>query len=229
MSDIPTKAGIYAILNETTGKIYIGSSINLRQRKNQHFRDLVKCRHPNEYLQQSFNKYSLDVFSFHVLEIVADKELLIPREQFYIDEAKSYKRANGYNLNPTAGSALGFHHSNQSRQKMSEARSGKTIGEQNPFWGKHHSDKTKAKISATKSGRKLSDEHRQKLSAAFQGEKNPMWGKHHSDQAKAKISAVHLGKKISNETRVRMSEALLNWWKQYYTKRDELQLLLFSE
>lgn len=181
MSDVPTIAGVYAILNEVTGKLYIGSAINLKRRKDRHFSDLVGGYHHNRYLQRAFNKYGLDVFSFHVIEIVEDHELLIPREQFYMNEAESYKRGNGYNLSPTASSMLGTHHSDEARQRISAGNLGKKI-----------SDQTRAKISVAR--------------------------------RKAK-----LGKKLSSEHCRKISEGNSRWWKQYYAKRDQLQLLLDFE
>ncbi len=178
MSDIPTTAGIYCILNEITGKIYIGSAVNFRERKNGHFSALARCCHRNRHLQSSFNKHGLDAFSFHVVEFVNDKSLLIKREQFYIDETQCCDRDKGYNLSPTAGSQLGVKLSDEARAKMSKAQS----GEKHPLWGKKHSAETRAKMSIAKCG-----------------EKHPMWGKlgtmlgkTHSEESRANMSAAQL-------------------------------------
>lgn len=168
MSDIPTKTGIYAILNETTGKIYIGSAINLKRRKDRHFSDLVGGCHHNQYLQRAFSKYDSSVFSFHVIEIVEDLELLIPREQFYMDETRSYEERNGYNLSPTAGSNLGIHPSQETRQKLSVALQGRKL-----------SDEHRRKISATLSGRKLSKERCRKISEGLLGKKRSLFSDEH--------------------------------------------------
>ena len=84
-----------------------------------------------------------------------------------------------YNLRLNEGSHDGFACSPETRAKMSEAMTGKYDGENHPFFGKQHSDETKKKLSEARSGenhhffgKKLSDEHKQKLSEAKIGEKH---------------------------------------------------------
>jgi len=62
------RKGIYRIINQSTGKSYIGQSINLRKRKIQHFSNLKCGKHENDYLQKGYNKYGLDAFTFSILE-----------------------------------------------------------------------------------------------------------------------------------------------------------------
>lgn len=89
--------GIYKIQNKIDQKVYIGSSINLEYRKTKHFWMLRKGIHDNEYLQNSFNKNGFDSFIFEVIEN-CEKELLIERENFYIEKFKSNHSNFGYNL-----------------------------------------------------------------------------------------------------------------------------------
>ena len=50
-------SGIYKILNKINGKFYIGSAVNFKRRFARHKRLLnINC-HPNEYLQNAWNKY----------------------------------------------------------------------------------------------------------------------------------------------------------------------------
>ena len=72
------KSGIYKITNIINNKLYIGKSINLFQRKSQHFSKLRKNEHKNFKLQGSVNKYGIDNFKFEVLEYctnIDDKEI----------------------------------------------------------------------------------------------------------------------------------------------------------
>lgn len=50
--------------------------------------------------------------------------------------------------------------------------------------GYRHTQETKQKISEKNKGKRHSEEHRQKLSEMKSGEGNPMWGKHHSQKNK---------------------------------------------
>jgi hypothetical protein len=106
------KSGIYEIRNLFTGDCYIGSSINLTQRKNRHFKDLKNNCHHSIILQRSFNKHGAEFFRFNVLEVIEDKTMLLTREQFYLDLIKPK-----YNICTIAGSPLGTKGSKESCEK----------------------------------------------------------------------------------------------------------------
>ena len=73
-------AGVYAIINNITGAIYIGSSIDIRIRLVQH----LVTNNTNDYLQNALKKYRLENFTFAVVEF-CDSQVLLQREQYYID------------------------------------------------------------------------------------------------------------------------------------------------
>ena len=77
-------SGIYKIINEKSGMFYIGSSINIKERFNQHMRQLKSKNHFNDKLQKAFNKYGLLSFKFEVIEYI-DVENLLIKEQYYLD------------------------------------------------------------------------------------------------------------------------------------------------
>lgn len=114
--------GTYYILNLVNGKIYNGSSIDVRARLNLHVRRLKNNKHTNRYLQSAINKYGLENFRFEKrteIAIVWDlkswtkeqkeiiKQCLLAEEQIWLDSDESYNREKGYNLCPIAGSSLG--------------------------------------------------------------------------------------------------------------------------
>lgn len=101
------KSGIYYIIHETTKRVYIGSAVDLGRRIRQHYTDLTSNIHKNTYLQRTWNKNKVELFSFGIVEFV-DSERLINREQFWIDFFQSANRDRGFNLTPTAGSTLGY-------------------------------------------------------------------------------------------------------------------------
>src|ERR1700690_1310419 len=80
--------GVYKITNIANDKIYIGSSVNIEARKRSHFSDLKSGRHPNPYLQRSYNKYGADKFKHEVVEIVKDENTLRLVEQYWLDRAR---------------------------------------------------------------------------------------------------------------------------------------------
>lgn len=127
--------GIYIIKNITTGKIYVGSSAYISQRKSCHFGKLKRGIHPNKLLQNSFDKHGVDNFRFEILELIEFsedkniiKEKLIEREQFWLDKYMSYKKENGYNIRTVADSNLGVSGgplSEEHKQKISKSNIGK--------------------------------------------------------------------------------------------------------
>lgn len=114
--------GIYQIVNKINNKRYIGSSNHIKERWKQHKGLLKTNRHPNTYLQASWNKYGMDNFQFEILELcdVNDKQR---KEQFYIDKYMSYLRIYGYNLERY----VNFYssRSQETKDKISKANSGR--------------------------------------------------------------------------------------------------------
>ncbi len=148
--------GIYRILNITNNKCYVGSSISLHHRKNEHFRDLRKNVHHSVKLQRAYNKYGYDKFSFEVLENCTKEELKI-KEEFWIKELKTYKF--GYNWSRLTGSSfLGRKHSVETCLLISIR--GK---------GTKRSAETKYRISQARKGVRHSVETRKKMSDGHKG------------------------------------------------------------
>jgi group I intron endonuclease len=89
--------GIYKIENLIDGKVYIGSSVNMVNRKYKHFWMLKKGIHDNNYLQHSYNKFGEKSFKFEILEECNNENLIIS-ENFHILKYKSNNNEFGYNL-----------------------------------------------------------------------------------------------------------------------------------
>lgn len=118
---ITSLSGIYQITNTINGKIYIGSSVNLKQRFNDHKKLLRHNKHPNKHLQSAWLQYGENNFVFIILEYIEPLSLLI-REQYYIDLFSSSNNKIGYNISKIAGNSFGTKRSEESKLKMSYAR-----------------------------------------------------------------------------------------------------------
>lgn len=105
------KSGIYKIINIITGDIYIGSSINLKERQRRHSKDLRRNQHHAVYLQRAVNKYGISNFKFIIIEYCEQEQLLI-REQHYLDTLLPV-----YNTAKIAGSVLGVKQSEEAKEK----------------------------------------------------------------------------------------------------------------
>lgn len=105
-------SGIYKITNIVNNKFYIGSTYCFLARKNHHFNRLFHNKHPNKYLQSSYNKYGINNFKFEILT-KCPKEYNIKMEQWFIDNMKP-----DYNLRKTANSNLGIKFSEEHKIKI---------------------------------------------------------------------------------------------------------------
>lgn len=94
------KCGIYCIYNSINNKIYIGKSINIYTRINQHVSLLNnKSKDENIHLINSWHKYGKDNFNYKVIEYLdVNEDLLKERELFWIELLKSDNRKYGYNI-----------------------------------------------------------------------------------------------------------------------------------
>jgi group I intron endonuclease len=152
------KCGIYKITNKQTGKFYIGSSIDIRQRWYAHKSKLRRDVHCNQHLQNSWNKYGEESFLFEVV-LCVDEESLLTEEQRVMDETGCCDRGIGYNKAIYSSSPMkGKNHSDQTKQKLREIMTGRKV-----------SDQTKKKISKANKGRVFSEETKRKMSEAKLG------------------------------------------------------------
>lgn len=91
------KCGVYSITNIKNGKVYIGSSKNIKERWWQHKYELKLNKHSNEHLQRSYNKYGEDAFKFQVIDYCEENERHA-LEQNYINAYKKHQEV--YNIAP---------------------------------------------------------------------------------------------------------------------------------
>lgn len=208
-------AGIYTIVNTSTGYIYVGQSTNLAFRFTRHKCDLQAGRHSNTYLQSAWNKHGKKSFKFSVICSVFgnDTNLIISRlnslETHFILAMGSMIR--GYNFTTGGDSKIP---SDITRKKMSESHKGQIPHS----FGKICPPETKAKISASLKGRPrpdlrgkghtawnkgksgystmpASEERKRKIGEAQKGSKNHNFGKAIPEDVKKKIRGSNQGSK----------------------------------
>ena len=220
---------IYLIKNKVNGKCYVGqtqkekgfdyryycSGEGIERVYNYHKSLREHNRSYNEHLLRSIEKYGFEAFEVNkCLDYAFSLEELNIKEKVYIQLYNSLK--NGYNETLGGEGTEGRPHSEETRQKISEANKGDNHpmygkyhteetkqkmskikkGENNPMHGNHHSEEAKQKIREGNKGKHLSNETKQKISEAKKGENNPMYGNHHSEEVKQKISEARKGKYV---------------------------------
>ncbi len=175
--------GVYQIVNLVNGNCYIGSSVQIESRIFKHLAFLRRGDHPNGHLQAAFLKYGEQSFDYKLLE-VCDKEILLSREQFYLDALRPE-----YNICRVAGNTSGVLHGPEAKAKMSAAN----IGNKRML-GKKHSAKTRELLSKIASERKPSDSVKQKISQSLIG------------------NARTLGHKLTEDHKLKVAAASLAMW-----------------
>ena len=198
------KSGIYKIENSINGKLYIGSSKNIKERWKLHQQWLCEGYHPNPHLSSSWKKYGEDAFEWGVA-LICKKEDLFIYEKIFMDYYRVTNREFGYNISefPGGGMAPGWHHKEETKKKISKANKGRTWweeqGKPHPMQGKKLSKETIAKRQNSRklgAGFTCSEENKKATRERMLGNKYGL-GIKQSEETKQKKRRAMLGRKTS--------------------------------
>ncbi len=224
----------YKIINIITEKFYYGSSKDVLNRFRTHLTKLQCNKHPNIFLQRTYNKHTLSNFRF-----VIDKFFDTVEDALEYEDGILKSDLYGsvlYNLNQHAkgGDIISYH---PRKQEICEQIRGTLIkmnskyspeerkvrwgrnGTKNGMWGKTHTDEVKEKLrqvnigrASWNKGKSPSEESRKKMSIAQAkrtGERNSFYGKTHTEEAKEKMRQYRL-KNSPNSIKVIIDGVLYN-------------------
>jgi len=166
--------GIYEIENKLNGKVYGGSSTNVKRRWQQHRAMLQRGIHHCYHLQNAWNEYGEGVFKFTVVEEIEDADLRIAAEQRWLDT--HHAKRDCYNIAITVEPSGPM--SSETKQKMRERMMGNQYGEGNKnHLGCKHTEESKRKMGTANKGRKHTAEARRevKFSLTFRSGKVGSW------------------------------------------------------
>lgn len=178
---------IYLRTNLVNGMQYVGQSKDFKQRENSWMS--YKTIYANQYLTRARNKYGLNNFSLEVLEN-CDNSMLDELEKYWIKHLNTLF-PNGYNF--TTGGTNGAEFTDEVKQKISKANTGKTP------WNKGKTyDQLFDKETANRLRKLTSDFAKTRV-----GKLNPFYGHHFK---------VHprLGKQFSDESKKKIGDANRN-------------------
>lgn len=182
--DLTNVSGYIYKLVSPNGKIYIGQTINNKQRKYNYSKDSFKSQIK---LWNSCKKHNWNPSDkYEIIEECLcgpNKEYLNEREKYWIEHYNSFKA--GLNCNEGGHGNVGYKHSKESKVKMSKSAL-KT--------SKERSDR----LSKIQTGTKKSDEFKEKVSKKLTGIKR-------SDEFKVKISEIAKKRVVTEETKNKIS------------------------
>lgn len=133
ITDLP-KSGIYIIECIKNNKFYIGSCQSNSKNSNSkngfyrrwfhHISCLQRNKHSNPHLQAMWNKYGQTSFKFSIIEIIENKNIILEKEQYYLD--KYYNNKNCININKFATTTSDIIKNKEGYKKLSLLYKGKT-------------------------------------------------------------------------------------------------------
>lgn len=139
--------GIYGIRNKINENVYVGQTCERFLKRFWHHQWKLRNNiHDNKYLQNSWNKYGEDNFEYFIIKVVNDSNLLDELEIKYIEYYKSIEKS--YNILYGGGGRRGVPMSDNAKRIIGEKN-------RNHMIGKKHSEQTKKKMSETRTGNML--------------------------------------------------------------------------
>lgn len=166
----PPAPGLYVITNQRSGKIYVGSSSDIRRRWRQHCRRLERGSHHCSHLLHAWKKYGAEAFEFTVLAFCDDEATRLRLEDALLSTSPKNRLYN------TFRGAVGSIHTPATRARISASLKGRGAGQPKSAEhreaigaaqrGKRLTEETKRKMSIAARGRTLTPEHVAKIAAS---------------------------------------------------------------
>lgn len=202
-------AGIYHIKNNISGGVYYGRSVDVEDRLIHHKRELNRNVHRNKRLQNAWNKYGSEAFTFQLLW-EEDINKLCDLEGFVLEYMWGDSRLYNHHKLSFGGFEPGnkigcFKRSEQTKKNMSKAFTGRVFSESHrqkikeSKTGKKASDSAKKKMSELRIGKPRPQSWHDKMAEYRANNPNPMQGKVSPMRGKKfpTIACEHCGKEAS--------------------------------
>lgn len=173
---------VYIHTNKVNGKKYVGQTkMNPKDRWGSNGHRYKECT----YFYNAIKKWGFDNFEHEIVYSGLSHAEANKKEQELIELYNTRDHKYGYNIRYGGSNGV---LSEETKNKLSQARKDKYTGSNSPRYGK-----------------KLSEETKLKISMAQRGEKSHCFGKSVSQEVRHRISKSHIGKKHTEETKKKIS------------------------
>lgn len=185
--------GIYIFTNLVNGKIYVGETVNIKNRMKDH-----RIRKSGQVISCAIKKYGVENFKVEIYYRPSlGKEARLDLEEELILKFDCLV-PKGYNVCKRGRSGEGKPCSEEQKIKISNANKGKV-----------RSVEQRQNISKGKMGAKASEETKRKLSESSKKNNKDRIGKPLSSEIKIKISKAISGRKLSENHKKKISERMV--------------------
>lgn len=207
-TDNKDRCGIYAVVNNKNGHLYVGQASvgNLYRRFSAH---IFQKAEGSAIVSAAIDKHGIESFSFVILEYVPFDDLVLSKgldkkalgarlESIESPQIRLFNDVS-YNASLSGATMLGFTHSDETRQRMSDSWTDeRRAAARDIMNSKVRTPEAIRKMAETKKGLSLSMETREKMSELRS-----------TPEYREMVSKVHKGKVIPASTRTRHSLDLL--------------------
>ena len=172
--------GVIYKYTSPSGKIYIGQTINPKERYRKHISEAYNTKHLgyNTRLSKAIRKYGIEQFKYEIIVTldIEDSQVLSEKldwfEQFYIKKYNSYE--NGYNLTKGGGGCRGYKMSEENVNLLKDRYKDSELAKYAHKKGDVVSQETRTKISNTLKGKPKSIEHKTRVAQSNSKYKKPI-------------------------------------------------------
>lgn len=202
--------GIYCITNLTNSKVYIGQSINIPKRMQDHLFKAFGIGQCSRHLYNAMRKYGIDNFEWDILELCKREELSI-REAYYIKKFKATNRLNGYNSSDYDEKG-NIKLSDETKTKIGDALRGVPKSQEhiNNMYTKFSKDNLPNREAIDKRVETVKEKYKNGYVSPMLGKTSWNKGILSSDETKEKQRLAKLGTKLSQKHKNAIRLALTN-------------------
>ena len=203
---------VYVHINKINGKMYVGQTCMKPTKRWNGGRGYKTQIH----FYNAIQKYGWDNFDHEIIASNLTKKEANKFEILLIDKLDTTNINKGYNLTKGGEGFYGFHHSEETKKKISKSTSGKN----HHLYGKHRSEEIRYILSEAHKGHFLSEETKVKISEAHKG-------KHMPKEVRQKISESVTRVKQNKAKKVSQYDKegnLIKVWDNIKQVQEELQV-----